>query len=65
VTEPLPSTEEQSTEVTLGTIVACFLLKCSNEDPQLGRVLEVDEGNNLEVEWSVHSIGSYSETWRV
>lgn len=57
-------TEQQPTKVTVGTTIACFLPKYSDEEPQLGRVLKVNEGenHNLEIEWLV---GSYSETWRV
>ena len=48
----------------MGTIVACFLPKYCDEEPQLGRVLKINEEENhdLEIEWLV---GSYSESWTV
>ena len=58
-------TGQPSSEVTVGTIVACFLQEYSDEEPQLGRVLKVDEERencNYEIEWLV---GSYSETWSI
>ena len=54
-------TEQQPTEITVGTIVSCFLSKYSDEESQLGRVLKINEGENCNLE----IVGSYSETWTV
>lgn len=48
--------------LSVGTIVACFIPRYSDEEPQLGKVISIREEENVEVEWMV---GSYSEPWRI
>ena len=43
----------------MGTVIACYLPKYSDEEPQLSKVVNVDYGQ-LKVEWLV---GSYCEPW--
>lgn len=46
----------------VGTIVACFLAEYSDEEPQLGKIVNVPDDRSFEVEWMV---GTYSEPWRI
>ena len=36
-------------------------MKYSDEEPQLGKVINIEDTENVEVEWMV---GSYAEPWR-
>jgi len=44
-----------------GTIVACYLSKYEDEEPQIGKVTLTDS-DEIEVEWMV---GTYSEPWQI
>ena len=46
----------------MGSIVACFLAEYSDEEPQLGKIVNVPNDRSFEVEWMV---GAYSEPWRI
>lgn len=48
--------------LSVGTIVACFIPRYSDEEPQLGKVINIGDDENVEVEWM---IGSYAEPWRI
>lgn len=48
--------------LSVGTIISCFIPRYSDEEPQLGKVIDIGDGENVEVEWMV---GSYSEPWRI
>ena len=44
-----------------GMLVACFIPKYKEEEPQIGTVVSVpDKNGNLEIEWMT---GTYSEPW--
>ena len=43
-------------------IVACFLAEYSDEEPQLGKIVNVPNHRSFQVEWMV---GAYSEPWRI
>lgn len=46
-----------------GTVIACYLDKYDEEEPQLGQVTQDTECNaDMEVEWMV---GTYTESWRL
>ena len=48
-------------KATAGTILVCYLSKYSDEEPQLGKVVD-SQGDKLIIEWLV---GSYSEPWTI
>ena len=53
--------DEASSVIRSGTIIACYLDKYHEEEPQLGQVTQDTEANSdIEVEW-----GAYSESWRI
>ena len=57
---------EKGDTVTLqcGMLVACFLTKCRDEIPQIGKIhaLSADSPEVIEVEWMM---GSFSSAWKV
>lgn len=50
----------ETLSVKVGDIVACFLEKYTDEEPQIGEVLKVCENSDVEVNWYT---GSYSDSW--
>lgn len=49
---------EGATTLTVGSILACFY----HNKPQLCKLINVSNGNDVEIEWMV---GSYSEPWKI
>ena len=46
----------------VGTIIACFLAEYCDEEPQLGKIVNIPNHTSFQVEWMV---GAYSEPWRI
>ena len=42
--------------------MACFVAEYSDEEPQLSKIVNVQNDRSFEVEWMV---GTYSEPWRI
>lgn len=51
---------EMPTILQVGTVVACFLDKYKDEEPQLGVITGMHDESFVEVNWMT---GSYSEPW--
>ena len=50
-------------ELQPGTVVACYLSKYEDEEPQIGKITLTDsDSDEIEVEWMV---GTYSEPWQI
>ena len=59
-TDTRTSSSSKSGPVKLGDIVACYLTKYDDEEPQIGKVVSLKPANKVDVQW-MH--GSYSDPW--